>query len=581
MKLAQIKVKDFRSFAGTHTFEVMSGVNYFVGPNNCGKSNLIRAIELALDIDARYEPAKDRPARTQAAGAPNKTRITLVFHVDSTGPERTLLRYAEAYEQEVRKSRGGVTHASAGEIHMVTTFETDGSRKTTFAARGSGAAHLSADSVEHQRLEGQFRKLVRFGVVHSGEDLGSLLQGKFRQILQLVIQDHLSDELTRAEESRAAYLDSLQTELLEPLRLKVLERVRGFFPEITAADLIPDLPTVDQTLSSVAVRLGDFATTDLAEKGTGVRGAVLVSMLQYMAEQSRRSLVMSVEEPEAFLHPGGQEEIGNQLERLATRADVSLLVTTHSPYVVSRSPTALVTELRKGADGVTRKSGSVAGNQDRADLLGGLYRDAGLARVLERSLQIPSMARVVVVTEGYTDGLFVRLCCEAAGCGELLDGVHFIPAGSATKVVPQVLLTEAATEIPVLALLDADPMGQGAFDKLKSFDRARSVISLRSWPGACNSHDIEIENLLPVSSVTTLIERLGQDAALDGMERCKKSWHYRTSRLWKEEAIRHLSPLLPPDDPGGMVWLASEINKRAKLSADSARRRDAHRPSPR
>lgn len=580
MKLAQIKIKDFRSFAATHTFEVTSGVNYYVGPNNCGKSNLIRAIGLALDVDSRYEPAKDRPARTQAGGAPNKTRITLVFHVDSSGPEKTLLRYADAYEQEVRKGRGGATHASAGEIHMVTTFETDGSRKTTFAARGSGAAHLSADSTEHQRLESQFRKLVRFGVVHSGEDLESLLQGKFRQILQLVIQDHLSDELTRAEQSRSAYLDSLQTELLEPLRQKVLERVQGFFPEITAADLIPDVPTVDQTLSSVAVQLGDFATTDLTEKGTGVRGAVLVSMLQYMAEQSRRSLVMAVEEPEAFLHPGGQEEIGNQLAQLATRADVSLLVTTHSPYVVSRSSTALVTELRKGADGVTRKSGSVAGDQDRADLLGGLYRDAGLARVLERSLQIPPTARIIVVTEGYTDGLFLQLVCQAAGRGELLDGVHFIPAGSATKVVPQVLLTEAATELPVLALLDADPVGQGAVDKLKSFDRSRSVISLRSWPEACNSHDIEIEDLLPVSSVTTLIESLGRDAALDGTERCKKKWHYRTSKLWKDEAIRHLPQLLPSDDPGGMVWLASEINRRAEQLADAARRRGEHRRTP-
>lgn len=494
MKLSQVKIKDFRSFAGTHSFEITSGVNYYVGPNNCGKSNLIRAIELALDVDAQYDPTKDRPARAQAGGAPNKTRITLVFDVDSTGPEKTLLRYAEAYEQQVRKGRGEATHASAGEIHMVTTFEPDGSRKTTFAARGSGAAHLSAESLEHQRLEGQFRRLVRFGVIHSGEDLDSLLQGKFRQILQLVIQDHLSDELARAEESRAAYLDSLQTELLEPLRQKVLERVQGFFPEITAAQLIPELPTVDQTLSSVAVQLGDFATTDLTEKGTGVRGAVLVSMLQYMAEQSRRSLVMAVEEPEAFLHPGGQEEIGNQLEQLATRADVSLLVTTHSPYVVCRSPVASVTELRKGMDGVTRRSGSASGDQDLADLLGGLYRDAGLARALERSLRVPSSARVIVVTEGCTDGLFLQLCCRATDQEELLAGLHFIPAGSAAKVVPQVLLTEAATELPVLALLDFDPNGRAAHDKLKSFNRERSVISLRSWPGACDSHDVEIED---------------------------------------------------------------------------------------
>ncbi len=102
---------------------------------------------------------------------------------------------------------------------------------------------------------------------------------------------------------------------------------------------MPELPSVAETLSSVDVQLGDLVTTQLIDKGTGVRGAVLVSMLQYLAEQSRRSLVLAVEEPEAFLHPAAQEAIMEQLEELATRADVSLLVTTHSPYVLSSAPT--------------------------------------------------------------------------------------------------------------------------------------------------------------------------------------------------------------------------------------------------
>ena len=42
-----------------------------------------------------------------------------------------------------------------------------------------------------------------------------------------------------------------------------------------------------ETLSSVGIQLGDLAVTQLLDKGTGVRGALLVSMLQYMAEQSR------------------------------------------------------------------------------------------------------------------------------------------------------------------------------------------------------------------------------------------------------------------------------------------------------
>jgi putative ATP-dependent endonuclease of the OLD family len=253
------------------------------------------------------------------------------------------------------------------------------------------------------------------------------------------------------------------------------------------------------------------------------------------------------------------------------RADVSLLVTTHSPYVISRSAEALLTELRKSPDGATSKAASAPGNESRAELLGSLYRDAGLARVLERSLKIPAGTKVVVITEGYTDGLFVRQCCEAADREDLLDGLHFIPAGKAANVVPQAILAEAATELPVIALLDYDESGQAAVEKLKSFswEPAKRILSLRSWPGACPHHDIEIEDLLPVRSVTTLIEKLGNDVALDGTEKCAGTWHYRVSKPWKEEAIAFLPSQLTKDDPGGMVWLAQEIWRRAQKIAST------------
>ena len=204
-------------------------------------------------------------------------------------------------------------------------------------------------------------------------------------------------------------------------------------------------------------------------------------------------------------------------------------------------------------------------------MLGSLYRDAGLARVLERSLEIPAETKAVVITEGYTDGLFIRQCCEAVGRKDLLDGLHFIPAGRAANVVPQAILAEAATELPVIALLDYDESGKAAVEKLRSFswEPAKRILSLRSWPGACPHHDIEIEDLLPAAPVATLIEKLGNQVALDGTEKCAGTWHYRVSKAWKEEAIACLPSHLAKDDPGGMVWLAEEIWRRAQKIAST------------
>jgi putative ATP-dependent endonuclease of OLD family len=577
MKLTRVRIKDFRSFAGEHEFEITTGVNYFVGPNNCGKSNLLRALELALDPDAHYVPERDRPAREPAAGAPPTTRITLTFKVGTSSPEKTLLKRARDYEIGVRRARNAPTtgkiqtYAGVAEVRIATSFGASGARQTTFQAKGFGAASLPADTLEHQRAEEQFRRLVRFGVVHSGEDLESLLKGKFRQILQLVIADHLSEEFAKAEASRSQYLSSLQSELLEPLCHRIRERVGGMFPEITVARLVPGVPTVAETLSSVDVQLGDAVTTTaLTDKGTGVRGAVLVSMLQYLAEQSKRSLVMAVEEPEAFLHPAGQEAIRSQLEDLAARADVSLLVTTHSPYVISRANDASITELHKSADGVTSKAASVAGDESRAELLGSLYRDAGLARVLERSLEVPAGTRAVLVTEGYTDGLFLTLCCRAVGRADLLDGLHIIAAGKAAKVVVLAVLAEAATEAPVIALLDSDENGRAAVDKLKSFgwEPSKRILSLKSWPGACANHDVEIEDLLPKAAVERVIAKVGEDASIDVKIKCNRSWHLQLSTAWKEQAIASFGESLTSNDGGGMIWLAEEIQHRAgKIAA--------------
>lgn len=579
MKLTHIKIKDFRSFYGEHEFEVGSGVNYVVGPNNCGKSNLARALAFALDPRTIYVPERDRPTRDGSAGQPPKTRITLTFAVGASAPEQTLLKRAEAYEVRVREKAGKATpnpktqtFAAAGEVQLIRTFSTAGLGATTFGAKQAGVIALAANEKLHLELEGQFARVMRFGVIHSGEDLESLLRGKFSEILQLVISDHLALERTKAEEAREVYKRALQEELLKPLREEIEKRVGTMFPEISVADLVPDIPTVEETLSSVNVRLGDAqSTTQLTEKGTGVRGAVLVSMLQYMADQSRRSMVLAVEEPEAFLHPAAQEAIRGHLEELARRPEVSLIVTTHSPYVISRTDDALVTELRKNSEGGTERVATVRGGDGRSRVLGSLYRDPGMADALENSLRIPEGTSIVVVTEGYTDGLFIRQCLESSGQDDLLDGIHFVWANGAKKVPEQALMLKGASSLPIVALLDLDREGNEAVDRLAGFGwkHEKRILSLGDWKCGCNgSHDQEIEHLIPHEVVEKTVKILG-DRAFDGMFTCGKVKRYSLSKHWKEWAILNLPSYLGDEAPH-MVWLVEEIREKARRQRNKA-----------
>ncbi|MGH3928263.1 MAG: ATP-dependent nuclease, partial [Pseudonocardiaceae bacterium] len=327
-------MRNYRSFfAGTEDItldlELRDGMNTLVGPNNCGKSNLLRAVALAMDPNYPFDRASDIPAQMEWAFP----RVTLHFSCDGRiSTEQTLLRYAADYERSAVGGRTGGYASEGGELRFVVTYigdrQSGGKRQEFFLARGAG--NRQVDVEKRDKLIRQFRKACRFVLVESGESLQSLLTGRFREILHMVIRDHLGTQIAAAERRRSDYIEGLQGDLLKPLRERIDAVVQQLFPEISGVRLIPKVPDIDETLSNIDVALTDSAETALASKGTGVRGAVMVAMLRYLAEQTRRSMIFAIEEPESFLHPAAQEALRDDLEGLAERQDVTLLVTTHS-----------------------------------------------------------------------------------------------------------------------------------------------------------------------------------------------------------------------------------------------------------
>lgn len=103
IKLTRIEVRSYRSIAELVRLELAGGANVLVGPNNVGKSNVMRALGLAFgEGDHAFELARDVPAGTPAA----RPTITLDFQVTPPrrGFERTLLRYARECEEAIRSS---------------------------------------------------------------------------------------------------------------------------------------------------------------------------------------------------------------------------------------------------------------------------------------------------------------------------------------------------------------------------------------------------------------------------------------------------------------------------------------------
>ncbi len=519
MKLAAIEVRSFRSLfvdASDTPFrlELAEGMNALVGPNNCGKSNVLRAVALALDPHWPCERVRDR-ATGVSTGSP---RVTLEFACDAkTSVENTLLRRVEEYERSLL-GPGKKTYASEGTLLLTVTFpggeQGESSRLDSFLIRGVGAR--PGDPEKRQRAVAQFRKALQFIMLESGQSLESMLTGRFREILHTVIQAHLRDQFDSAERKRLGFIEDLQGDLLAPLQNRIEGVLTQLFPEITDVSLVPSVPSIDETLSNVAINLTDAVPTALAAKGTGVRGAVLVAMLRYLAEYSKRSMVFAVEEPEAFLHPGAQEELRDDLEGLAERPDVTLLVTSHSPFVVSRQPKSKLVALAKDAQGRTRIVGQARGPETHFSLLGGLFRDAALPDILARSAAMPPGTRAVLLVEGRTDADFLGLAAERARRPELVAGLHIIPCGGAEHLVVEAALTKAQTPLPVMALFDNDEIGRAMRESLRkrfSFHKTRELMHYGEVLSG-NVDGIEAEDLFPTALIQAFVDDQGEQTVV-------------------------------------------------------------------
>lgn len=233
----------------------------------------------------------------------------------------------------------------------------------------------------------------------------------------------------------------------------------------------------------MAIGLRDAVETNLAAKGTGVRGGVTVAMLRYLAENSKRSMVFAVEEPEAFLHPAAQEDLRDDLEALAERRDVTLLVTTHSPYIVSRHPKASLIELKKDMGGRTFCAGAVRGDEHHKSRLGGLFRDAAVPDFVAQADLIPSEARGVVLVEGVTDAAYIELACRLTGCSELIGDLHIEPtAGTKGMAMKAVIFRHLLKDKPLMVVVDNDENGREVVRLLTgekfNFTRKREITTI-------------------------------------------------------------------------------------------------------
>jgi len=575
VKLTDVTIRDFRSLFvddrdQPFSVHLAEGVNTFVGRNNCGKSNVLRAVSAALDPTYAYERVADTPGPRQFS----HPVITLGFNANGgSAEEKALLVLAREYEVDLLPS---VTpQADAGRVVLEVSFPPSetGAAVRREAILGTGDARpATPEAREHAAtIIRKLRSTVGFVLISSGESLESVLEGNFRAILHGVIRDRLSVDFEQAEQSRRDYITGLQDNLLGPLRKQLEDVLAKLFPEIDGITLAPAVSEIEATLSNVGITIHDLVDTPLTAKGTGVRGGVLVAMFRYLAENATRGMVFALEEPEAFLHPAAQEDLRDNLEFLASSRDVSLLLTTHSPFVVTRSKDGRVFALGKDTAGRTRLSGQCDGHEPHAPLIGDLFREVTFQELIAQATAVPDHAKGVLLVEGDGDEAYLKLAASRAGRPELLADILIRPVGGTTKMATQAVLTRAAIDLPLAVLLDNDEPGKQCRDLLKGkFEMTvkKEIISYKNvFPSNPGDFAYEAEDLFPPSLIEDFIAANGGEQALiDGKRRRPDdAFHYDLNSSCKLSLFEHLERHAKAEHLGQWVELILLIRERLGL----------------
>ncbi|MGK2954704.1 MAG: ATP-dependent nuclease [Solirubrobacterales bacterium] len=575
MRLEHVEIRDYRSIFvddGGQPFrlDLAEGANTLVGQNNCGKSNVLRAVSIALDPNHEFSIEDDVPGPRPFS----YPIITLGFRGERSRPaEAAVLDAAEAYERSL-VGRVGETAASTGSVLLRVSFvpTDDGARRDELlVTRGANPGSMSSESkVLLKAAIEELRAAVRFVLISSGESIESVLEGNFREILHSVVRERLQTEFETAEQSRQLYVSGLQESLLRPLRERLAADVKGLFPEIGGVGLTPDVSSIERTLSNVAVSIDDIVSTPLAGKGTGVRGGVLVAMLSYLALNATRGMVFALEEPEAFLHPGAQENLRDHLEELAAAAGVSLLITTHSPFIVTRSANGRVFCLAKDKEGRTRVSESARGDTDHAPLVGGLLRETTIESLLAASSALPAGTEAVVLVEGDGDRFCLEHAATLVGRPDLLDGLAIVPTGGTIRLVAQAVITRAATDLPVVIVVDNDEPGREARSQLigQKFGFAKEMVLTYAqlFEQKWLQEPVEAEDVFDPQLIEDFINASGPSVIAGSKKRPDGAFHYDFDHVAKESLNSWLLEKTKPEHVEKWIELLILIRHRAGLS---------------
>jgi hypothetical protein len=306
-----MRVRNYRTIGAEQTLRLAPGTT-LVGPNNSGKTNLLRAVELfftGYDNSAGYDRSVDF---TFGAGS-QRTSLVATFTADGHESDSELFSILDELHAIVNTTRD----SDSISVNLYFAGKDD---TAVYRVFGNAKVPNESDRPAFSRKQKQLVELLlrqfKCHYVPSAKSIDGLYSDLLHPFLAGAAFEAIEPHMAGIQ----AALKDVATSLNDELAAVGLSEITSSF------NLNTTVPA--HMLAGFDLRISDPGDTPLAQKGQGIQSTALFASFAWITKQEKKagySPIWLIEEPESYLHPELSKAVHEMLSNLAKE---SLVVTT-------------------------------------------------------------------------------------------------------------------------------------------------------------------------------------------------------------------------------------------------------------
>lgn len=554
MRLEEISVSNYRSIGKKTTFRLHE-LTTLIGPNNEGKTNLLRALALGMRMIRTWS---ELPEETTKTGELSGPRVALVYQAHPSrrrGDPNVDVPFE--WQQDYPLSKQSTKSARPTELRL--KFQLDDQERDEF--KSQTGLQINGDLPVLLQLS---RTTTSIGILKQGPS-GSKYQANAHRITKFIadrvthvlvpavrtmdqarslLNELASIRLSALAESDAYKLalqqvNELRSEAVKEVQNDLQRSIATYLPSIEAVEV--QTRSVLQSDAIGEIVIDDGSATPLSQKGDGVKSLFALALIQHLARErmddKKDSFILLVDEPEAHLHSKAVHDLQMLFTKLSQRQQVVLA--THNPVFVNREVVSANVLVQQNSASPARSVSNIR------ETLG-----VQLADNLDS-------AETVVLTEGVTDADIIGAVMKHLHQGaadDLATGRIVMKPTRGTGKLRAYLQREKSTGCRIIVVLDNDDAGELEAMNLSSggFLDPKSIFILREL----GHKPSEIEDLIEPSVYL--------DALQEAFGRQFKATHFANPhKKWSESFALAACSL-------GVVGADAENLTKAKMAVSAA-----------